>query len=115
MHHHEETKNVEFEILEEIKKAESRSAHMIENAKREKESIISKAQQDASKLILEKQEEILKSQDRKISEFREKSKLIREEKLGEAKIQVRQLKAKSDKNMQKAVDIVIQKIDAIVG
>ena len=111
-HHH--TKDVEFEILSEIKKSEAKSLQMIESAMKENYSIISEAHKNASKLIQEKQEKMRKEQESRLSDFREKTKLIREEKLGEAKIQVRQIKAKSEKNLQKAADFVMQKLDSII-
>jgi len=114
MQHNEETKNVEFEILEEIKKAEAKSAYLVESALKEKGAIIAEAQKGAARLLQESQDRIFKEQESRISEFREKSRLIREEKLGEAKIQVRQIKSKSDKSMQKAVDFVLQKIEASI-
>ena len=111
---HHSTKDVEFEILKEIKQAETKSSQMIESAMKEKDSIISDANKNASKMLQEKQEQTRKEHEAKISNFREQSKLIREEKLGEAKIQVRQIKTKSEKNLDKAADFMMKKLDSII-
>ena len=105
---------MEAEILGEIKEAEQMADEIIERAKREKESIISKAIADSAKLIADKKEEIRKSQEKKLMEFREKAKLIKEEKLGESKIAVKQLKAKAEKNIPKAVDFVMKKFEEMI-
>ena len=105
---------MEAEILGEIKEAEQRADEVIERAKREKEAIISKAIADSAKLIADKKEEIRKSQEKKLMEFREKAKLIKEERLAEGKIAVKQLKAKAEKNIPKAVDFVMKKFEEMI-
>ena len=113
-HHEHNTKDVEFEILTEIRKSEAKSSQMVEAAMKEKDSIISEAHKNASKFIQEKQEEVQKEQESRLSGFREKSKMIGEEKLGEAKIQVRALKSKSEKSLQKAADFLLKKLESSI-
>lgn len=105
---------MEAEILTEIKESEKRAEEIIERAKKDKESIIHEANSNSSKLLLAKQEEIKKSQEKKIADFREKAKLIREEKLAEGTIQVKQLRAKAEKNIPKAVDFVLSKFEEMM-
>mgnify|MGYP001572614757 FL=1 len=105
---------MEAEILTEIKESEKRAEEIIERAKKDKESIIHEANSNSSKLLLAKQEEIKKSQEKKIADFREKAKLIREEKLAEGTIQVKQLRAKAEKNIPKAVDFVLPKFEEMM-
>ena len=105
---------MEAEILTEIKDSEKRADEIIERAKREKESIIQEAIRNSSKLLTAKEEEIKKSQEKKISDFRDKAKLIKEEKLIEGKTQVKQIKAKAEKNILKAADFVLKKFEEAV-
>ena len=105
---------MEAEILTEIKDSEKRAEETIERAKRDKESIIHEANTNSSKSLLARQEEIKKSQEKKIADFREKAKLIREEKLAEGKTQVKQLRAKAEKNIAKAADFVLKRFEEMV-
>ena len=105
---------MESEILGEIKEAEQRADGVIERAKREQEAIISKAIADSAKLIADKKEEIRKSQEKKLMDFREKAILIKEERLSEGKTTAKQLKAKSEKNITNAVDFVIKKMEEMI-
>ena len=47
-------------------------------------------------------------------DFREKAKLIGEEKSAEGKMAAKQLKAKSEKNIGKAVDSILKKFEEMV-
>ena len=105
---------MEAEILTEIKDSEKRADEIIERAKREKESIIQEAIRNSLKLLTAKEEEIKKSQEKKISDFRDKAKLIKEEKLIEGKAAVKQIKAKAEKNILKAADFVLKKFEEAV-
>ena len=105
---------MEAEILTEIRDSEKRAEETIERAKKDKESIMHEASSNSSKLLLAKQEEIKKLQEKKIADFREKSKLIREEKLAEGKAQVKQLMAKAEKNIKKEADFVLKKFEEMV-
>ena len=105
---------MEAEILGEIKEDEQRADEIIERAKKEKEAIISKAIADSAKLIADKKEEIRKSQEKKLMDFREKAILIKEERLSEGKTTAKQLKAKSEKNIANAVDFVVKKMEEMI-
>ena len=105
---------MEAEILTEIRDSEKRAEEIIERAKKDKESIVHEANSNSSRLLLAKQEEIKKSNEKKIADFREKAKLIREEKLAEGTIQVKQLRAKAEKNIPKAADFVLKKFEEMV-
>ena len=105
---------MEAEILTEIRDSERKADEILERAKREKESIIQEAIKNSSKLLDAKEEEIKKAKEKKIIEFRDKAKLIREEKLAEGKIAVKQLKAKAEKNIAKAVEFVIKKFEEMI-
>ena len=102
---------MEAEILKEIKDAEKRADEIIERAKREKEAIIQEAIRNSTKLFSAKEEEIRKAQEKKIMDFREKAKLIKEEKLMEGKAAVKQLNAKAEKNTAKAAELVMKKFE----
>ena len=102
---------MEAEILKEIKDAEKRADEIIERAKREKEAIIQEAIRNSTKLFSAKEEEIRKAQEKKIMDFREKAKLIKEEKLIEGKAAVKQLNAKAVKNTAKAAELVMKKFE----
>lgn len=99
---------MEAEILTEIRDAEKKADEIIESARMEKESIINEAVKNSSKLLAAKEEEIRKLQEKKIMEFREKTKLIKEEKLSEGKSLVKQIKAKAEKNIPKSVEFVMK-------
>ncbi|MDP3765765.1 MAG: V-type ATPase subunit subunit G family protein [Nanoarchaeota archaeon] len=105
---------MEAEILSEIRDSEKRADEIIERAKREKEAIVQDAIRNSSKLLFQKEDEIKKVQEKKLMDFREKAKLIKEEKLAEGKTTVKQIKAKAEKNITKAVEFVIKKFEEMV-
>lgn len=105
---------MEVEILSEIRNSEKKAEETVENAKREKELIIREAMKNSSKLLSDNEAEIRKLHEKKISDFKEKAKLIREEKLAEGKTAINQSKAKADKNIAKAVEFVIKKFEEAV-
>jgi len=105
---------MEAEILSEIKEAEKKADEIIEMAKKESESILHNAAVNSSKLLTERQEEIKKSKEKKIMDFRDKAKLIKEEKLAEGKVMVKQIKSKAEKNISKAIDFVLQKFEETI-
>ncbi|MBI2658824.1 hypothetical protein HYX05_01825 [Candidatus Woesearchaeota archaeon] len=102
---------MEAEILTEIKDAEKRADEAIERAKAEKERMLQESIRNSSKLMAEKETEIKKLQEKKIMDFRDKARIIKEEKLAEGKAAVKQLKAKAEKNIAKTVEIVIKKFE----
>ena len=103
-----------FGILNEIKQSEKKADEILEKAKKEKDSIIHDAGVNSSKAISAKEEEIRKLQEKKIMEFRDKSRLLVEEKIAEGKIGAKQAKAKSEKNAAKAVDFVMKKFEEMI-
>ncbi len=105
---------MEAEILGEIRDAEKKADEIIGKAKREKEAILREAAVNSSKLLASKEEEIKKLQEKKIMDFRDKARLIREEKIAEGKPTARQIKAKAEKNIAKAVEFVIKKFEEMV-
>ena len=105
---------MEAEILSEIRDAEKKADEIIERAKREKEAILHEATVNSSKLLAAKQDEIRKLQEKKVIEFRDKTKSIKEEKLAEGKTIAKQIRAKSEKNIPKALDFVIKKFEEMI-
>ena len=110
----EEQPRMESIILSEIREAEKKADEIVQSARAKCDSIIREARVNAAKLVSSKGEEITKSQEKKIMDFREKSKLISEEKIAEGKLAVKQLKPKSDKNMQKSVDFILKKFEEMI-
>ncbi len=104
----------EIAILSEIKESEKKAEEILEKAKSEQDSIIHQAGMDASKLLSQKTEEIKKFQEKKVMEFRDKVKLLNEEKLIEGRTLAKQLRLKADKNSGKAVELVMKKFEEMV-
>ena len=104
----------EAEILKEIRTSEDESEDMLKKAEAEKQRIIEKAKKDSLKAISDKKGEIIKEQEEKLAALREKAASLRNEKLQESKKSVMQLKAKSQKNISKAVDFVIVKFEEMI-
>ena len=105
---------MEAEILGEIRDSEKRADEIIERAERERASILHDAAINSSKLLAAKEDEIKKTQEKKIMEFREKAKIAKEEKLMEGKALVKQLKSKAEKNIAKAAQLVLEKFEAMI-
>ena len=93
-----ESQNPEAAILSEIREAEKKADEIIAAAKLQKDSSIQEAKANASKLILAKEDELRKIQEKKLMEFRDRAKLLSEEKLAEGKMLAKQAKTKSEKN-----------------
>ena len=102
---------IESSILTEIKEFEKKADEILERANKQKDSIIYDSVVNSSKLLSAKEEEIKKLQEKKTMEFKDKSKLIIDEKIAEGKIAAKQMKAKSEKNMPKAVEFVMKKFE----
>ena len=111
---HSEDSSREIAVLTEIKESEQKAGEMIERAKSEKGLIANQAKSDASKLISEKAVEIKKSQEKKIMEFKDRVKLLNEEKIAEGKMLAKQLKSKADKNSARAVELVLKKFEEMI-
>ena len=105
---------MEAEILTEIRESEKKADEIAERAKREKERILHEAKTNSSKLLAAREEELSRLQEKKLMDFRDKSKLIYEEKIGEGKVTAKQIKTKSEKNVTKAVDFVISKFEEMI-
>ena len=105
---------MEAEILSEIKDSEKKAEEIIERANRQKESILHESAINSSKLLAAKEEEIRKAREKKVMDFRDKIKLLKEEKLVEGKNTAKQLKAKAEKNIQKAVEFVMKKFEELI-
>ena len=103
----------EIDILMEIKESEKRADEIVEKAKKDKESIIQEATRNATKLIADKELEIKNIKEKKISDFRDKLRLLKEDKMSEGKRDAKQLKLKSEKNVSKAVNLVLEKFNEL--
>ncbi len=105
---------MEAEILSEIRDSERKAEELIERAKRESEAIVQDSIRNSSKLLAAKEDELRKMQEKKIMDFREKTKLIKEEKLAEGMAMAKQLKAKAEKNIAKAVELALNKFEEMI-
>ena len=105
----------ETEILKEIRDSEKRSEDILEKASREKANIVDDANKTSAKMLNDKKEEIMQIQEKKVADFREKAGSARKEKLEEGKKSSKQLKAKSEKNIGKAVDFVVKKFEESIN
>ncbi len=110
----EESQDKEAEILAEIRASERNADEVLKKAEAEKEAILHEAAASSSRMLAAAEAEIRKSQDAKIMDFRDKSRLIREEKIAEGKATVKQLKAKAEKNIPKAAEFVIRKFEEMI-
>lgn len=104
----------EAEMLSEIRDAEKKSDEIIERAGREKESILHQASFNSSKMLIAKEDELRKLREKKLMEFQDKARLIKDEKIAEGKAAVKQLKAKAEKNIPKAVEFLLKKFEEMV-
>ena len=106
--------NKESEILISIRESENASEEMLKKALAEKDSIIKSAQKEAGEILSSSVEEIKKAHEKKISELGIKSDSIKKEKIEEGRKEIRQLEAKAEKNLDKAVELVIAKLEEMV-
>ena len=104
----------EAEILTEIRDSEKESEDIVEKAKKEKEEIIAKAIRNSSDLLTNKTEEIRKLQEKKIMDFRDKSKSIKNKKLEEGKKIAKQISNKAQKNFSNALEFVMRKFEEMI-
>lgn len=105
---------MESEILVEIKEAEKKADEILQSARQKKESIANDAVSNSSKLLAKGEERLKMTHEEKIVAFRDIARHMKEEKLAEGKTAVKQLKAKSGKNVKNAVDFVMKKLDEMV-
>lgn len=110
----EEAASPEAAILGEIREAEKKADEIIAAAKLQKDSAVQEAKANASKLVLAKEDELRKTHEKKLMEFRDRAKLLSEEKLAEGKVLAKQVKTKSEKNIAKAVDFVLKRFEEMV-
>ncbi len=113
-HDEQESITKEVLILSEIREAEKEAERILERAGKEKDAIIQEARANASKLLLAKEEEIRRNYEKRLMDFRDKARIISEEKLSEGRASARQAKIKSEKNIQKAADFVLKRFEEIV-
>ena len=106
--------NKETEILISIRESEAASEEILKKAQAEKDAILKSAQKEADDTLRASAEEIKKSQERKISELNSKFDPIKKEKIEDSTKQIRQLEVKSEKNMEKAVELIIAKIEEMI-
>ena len=104
----------EAEILKEIRTAEEESEDLLKKAEAGKQKIIEKAKKDSLKMISDGREEIIRGHEEKLAALRENAASLRNEKLQESSKSVKQLKAKAQKNISKAVDFVIEKFEDMI-
>ena len=104
----------EAEILTEIKESEKKSEEIIESAKRENEERIKEATRNSSKLLAERTEEIRRVQEKKLAGFINESNSRRNEKLVNSKKLLDQVRAKAEKNIDKAVEFSIKKFEEMI-
>ncbi len=106
--------NKEAEILIGIRESENASEEILKKAQAEKDAIIKSAQKEAEGILRAGTEEIKKAQERKMSELNSKFDSVKKEKAEESTKQIRQLEAKSEKNMDKAVELIITKLEEMI-
>ena len=107
----EEAISKEASILMEIREAEKRSDEIVQSARIKRDLIIQEARSNAAKLASSGESEIRRSYEKKLVDFRDKSRLLTEEKISEGKISARQLKSKAEKNINKAADFILKKFE----
>ena len=104
----------EDEILKEIRNSEEESEGILKEAEAEKQRIIEKAKNDSLKAISDKKDEIIREREEKLAALRERAASLRNEKLQESKKSAIQLKAKAQKNISKAVELVMEKFEEAI-
>ncbi|MDP6648351.1 MAG: V-type ATPase subunit subunit G family protein [Candidatus Woesearchaeota archaeon] len=104
----------ETEILTEIRGSEKRAEQIIEKANGEKKAILDDAIMNSSELLNKTKEEIRKLQEQRTINARDKAKSIKEEKLKQGKKTADQLRKKVEKNINKAVDFVMEKFEEMI-
>lgn len=102
------------EILREILESEKMADEIIAKAEMEKQRILNDAQRNSSKLLAEKKEGIRRVQEKKIMDFMSKASSIKAAKIADGKKIASQMKAKAEKNIGKAVDFVMKKLEEMV-
>ena len=101
-------------ILKEIRDSEKKSGVIVEKAQLEKQKILVNANKNSSKVLSDKKEEIKKSREKKLVDFRDKAISLKNEKLKEGRKTVAQLKVKAEKNIGKAIDFVMKKFEETI-
>mgnify|MGYP001575582219 FL=1 len=109
-----ETISSEIEILREIRDSEKEAEIIVGKAQLQKEKLIEKAKADSSILLAREKEALGKAQERKITALREKAASKKNEALEEGRKAAKQLRAKAEKNISKAVDFVTEKFEGMI-
>ena len=104
----------EAEILTEIKESEKKAEEIIERAKREKEEIMQKALKNSLDLLAVKKEELRKAQEKRLADFINESNSRKNETLVNSKKLLDQIRAKAEKNIDKAVEFVMDKFKGMM-
>ncbi len=111
---HDDSEADELVILEEIREAENEADKILEKTSQECDKIIREARAGSSKLLAEGQEEIQNSFEKKIADFRTKSKVIFEEKISEGKNEAKSIRMKAEKTLGNAVDYIIKRFEEML-
>jgi V/A-type H+/Na+-transporting ATPase subunit G/H len=109
-----ESNQKEAQILSEIRSSETDAEKLMLEANKEKGRIIDITKKDASILFLSKKEEIQKQHEKVIAEFKVKSVSVRAKKIEDGIKSAKNIKAKAEKNISKAVDFVMKKIEEMI-
>jgi vacuolar-type H+-ATPase subunit H len=104
----------ELSILSDIREAEKKAESMLAKTREEKENIVHDAVVEASKSFSKRSEEIKGSSEKKVADFREKAKELRQEKLEEGKKLAKQIKSKASKKADDAADFIIKKFEEMI-
>ncbi|MEK6942731.1 MAG: hypothetical protein AABX00_01565 [Nanoarchaeota archaeon] len=114
MEHEHNDLDAGAEILLEIRDSEKKADEIIADARKQKDEILQEANSNAAKMLESGHIDIAKQNEKKISDFKEKSSLLKEDKLSEGKARSKLLKSKSDKNIAKAADYITKKFEEMM-
>ena len=98
-------------ILNDIKDAERKADAIIDKAVKEKEKILNEAHSKASTLLIGEEQKVQQQQDKKISDHKDKLKALKARKAEEGRKLASEAEYKANKNIGKATDYIIEKID----
>ena len=104
----------ESKILKEIRISEKESEEIIGGAVKEQERIIDSAKKISSRMLEDKKEEVRREQEKNLADLKEKTDSIRKEKIEDGKKAAKQMKVKAEKNINKAVDFVMNKFGEMI-
>lgn len=99
----------ETEILSQIKISEKKAEEVVEKANILKDSMIQDAIKDSAEILINKKEELRILQEKKVLNSKEKAITLKNEKIIENKKTVNQIRKKTEKNINKAVQFIMDK------